>query len=131
MDAPVFDQATRALGAASRRTVLRTLAGLVLSGAAAGFTGIRSQAAEQDPTSFGNYGDDVSIEKNKKKKRKQKRCKSEARKCNVDVAGWCGTYWLDYDSCRASLGSCCSQIKNCKYGAGNSCIDNNPYYFLV
>lgn len=131
MDVTVFDRATRAFGAASRRTMLRTLAGLALSSAAGVFTGIRSQAAEADPTLLGNYGDDVSIEKNKKKKRKQKRCKKEARNCNVDVAGWCGTFWLDYDSCRASLGSCCAQIKNCKYGAGNACIDNNPYYFLA
>lgn len=132
MEAPVFDQATRAMGAASRRTLLRTLVGLAVSSSLAGFTGIPSQAADLARPSLGDYGDDVSMEKNsKKKKRKQKRCKKDASTCNVDVAGWCGTFWLDYDSCRASLGSCCSQIRNCKYGSGASCIENNPYYFLA
>jgi hypothetical protein len=135
VDAPLFDLATRTLGGASRRQALRTLAGLALSGAVAGFTAVPIHAAEQDRPSIGSYGDDVSAEdgnkSKKKKQRKEKRCKQQASKCGVDVAGWCGTFWLDYESCRASLGSCCAQIRNCKYSAGNSCIQNNPYYFLV
>ena len=131
MDAPVFDQATRALGAASRRNVLRTLAGVALGSAAVTFAGVRSQAADQERPALRQFVGGVSMEKNKKKQRKEKRCQKLGRECTVTVAGFCGAVWLDYDSCRASLGSCCSQIKNCKYSAGAACIENNPYYFLA
>ena len=132
MEGPVFDQATRVLGTATRRTPLRTVAGLVLGGVTAGFTGVRSQAAEHEGEDLRRFVNSVAAEKkSKKQKRKEKRCKKDGRQCSVAVAGFCGAVWLDYDSCRASLGSCCSQIRNCKYGAGASCIENNPYYFLA
>lgn len=114
------------------------LAGLALGGASGLLTPGSSRAADQAPASLGAYGDDVSdlsseknSKKKKRKKRKKKRCKRVSKTCRRDVAAWCDYYWLDYYTCVASLGSCCSYIRKCKFGRGNRCIDNNPYYFLV
>ena len=127
-----LDRVTRALSASpGRRDVLRALAGIALSGATSLVSAVPSHAADENPPLLGPYGGDVSVEKSNKKKRKEKHCKKQAQQCNVDVAGWCGTFWLDYDSCVASLGSCCSFVRNCKYGSADSCIANNPYYFLA
>jgi hypothetical protein len=135
MNDSTFDRATRLLSAAlNRRSGLRALAGIALSGATGLVPGVTAQAADENPTSLRPIGD-VSVEKKNKKKKKQqrkaKRCQKHARQCSVDVAGWCGTYWLDYESCRASLGSCCALVRKCNYGAADTCIVNNPYYFLV
>jgi hypothetical protein len=90
-------------------------------------------AADKARLRLGNYGADVSSEngKSKKQKKKEKQCKKDASACRADVAGWCGTYWLDYSTCVASLGSCCSFVGKCKYSSADSCIANNPYYFAV
>ncbi len=132
MDESAFDQATRAFGSTSRRGILRSLAATAIGTASTLMLSRQSRAGYNARARLGNYGAEVSIENgNSKKKRKEKRCKKDANSCRVDVAGFCGTFWIDYSSCVASLGSCCSYVKNCKYGTAGSCIENNPYYFLA
>lgn len=128
-----FDQAARKLHLAqTRRGMMRALAGLAVGGMAVASTTTFTRAKEQDLPLPSRYGNEVTNEgKSKSKKKKLKRCKKVGQQCSRWVAGWCGYYWLDYGSCVASLGSCCSFERKCKPGKANSCIANNPYYFLV
>jgi hypothetical protein len=131
VDGSSFDRATRSFESSSRRNILRSLAAVALGSATTAMFARPGAAADKSGARLGGYGDEVSSEKSSKKKKKQKRCRRNANACRVDVSGWCAAFWIDYGSCMASLGSCCSFVGKCKYGKADSCIANNPYYFLV